>query len=199
MTQAYGSSKYGGYFIFGFVVLLIVMGVDQYTKWFMMENILKSEGIPLNFKDWFSTMNKEVSLQMASSELSFETIEKMSFLTLVMVFNTGVSFGMMSMSSEMGVIMLIGLSLSVSIGMLIWLAMTNNFWTGLALGLITGGAIGNVIDRIRFGAVVDFLDFHYNGMHWPAFNVADICISLGAFIIVLTMLFAKNEPETVDV
>jgi signal peptidase II len=60
--------------------------------------------------------------------------------------------------------------------------------SGLALGLIFGGAIGNLIDRARFGAVVDFLDFYWRGYHWPAFNVADSAISVGVTLLALKLL-----------
>lgn len=62
------------------------------------------------------------------------------------------------------------------------------------LGLILGGAIGNLIDRIRFGEVVDFLDFHYGDLHWPAFNVADIAITLGSVALLAAFLRARKTP-----
>ena len=63
----------------------------------------------------------------------------------------------------------------------------------IALALVIGGAIGNVIDRIRFGAVVDFLDVHAVGWHWPAFNVADSAITLGVILLILDSLKSKSE------
>ena len=62
-----------------------------------------------------------------------------------------------------------------------------------ALALILGGAVGNIIDRIRFGAVIDFLDFHAFGYHWPAFNVADSAICLGVMLLLYQMIFMKKE------
>ena len=67
--------------------------------------------------------------------------------------------------------------------------------TPLALGLIFGGAVGNLIDRARFGAVVDFLDFYWRGYHWPAFNVADASISVGVVLLALRMLTAPPSPS----
>jgi signal peptidase II len=64
--------------------------------------------------------------------------------------------------------------------------------TPLALGLIFGGAVGNLIDRARFGAVVDFFDFYWRGYHWPAFNVADAAISTGVALLALRMLAAPS-------
>ena len=64
-----------------------------------------------------------------------------------------------------------------------------------AIGLIFGGAVGNLIDRARFGAVVDFLDFYWRGYHWPAFNVADSAISVGVALLALQMLRAPSSPR----
>ena len=66
------------------------------------------------------------------------------------------------------------------------------FW---ALGLISGGAVGNAVDRIIYGEVIDFLDFSYNGWHWPAFNVADVAICVGAGMMVLSIFFAGKHQE----
>ena len=68
-------------------------------------------------------------------------------------------------------------------------------WLSSSLGLIVGGAIGNVIDRVRFGYVIDFLDFHWKGMyHYPAFNIADSAICVGVAILMFEMIFKKNSP-----
>jgi signal peptidase II len=67
---------------------------------------------------------------------------------------------------------------------------------GGGLGLIIGGAIGNVIDRVRFGAVIDFLDFHALGWHWPAFNVADSAISVGAALLLVDGLLMHRRHST---
>lgn len=66
-------------------------------------------------------------------------------------------------------------------------------WERVPLALIVGGAMGNLIDRIRFGAVVDFLDFHIGGLHWPAFNIADICICVGVGLYLLNMYLARRR------
>ena len=66
-------------------------------------------------------------------------------------------------------------------------------WMISGLGLIAGGAIGNLIDRIHIGAVVDFLDFYVGDYHWPAFNVADCALTIGAVCIILSMFFNRNQ------
>ena len=79
---------------------------------------------------------------------------------------------------------------------MVWISRAAKRWQeALPLALILGGALGNVIDRLRIGAVVDFLDLHYGGYHWPAFNVADMAISAGAIIILLSLIFDKESRK----
>ncbi len=82
------------------------------------------------------------------------------------------------------------------IGLVLWLRRTDQLLTGLGLGLVIGGAAGNVVDRIRFGAVVDFLDFHLAGYHWPAFNVADAAICVGAALMLADGLLVRRSQPT---
>lgn len=105
------------------------------------------------------------------------------FFNLVMVWNTGVSFGLFSEDSASRSWTLIGISFAVMIWLGWWLWRAHSALVAVALGMIIGGAIGNVIDRYRFGAVFDFLDFHAFGWHWPAFNVADSAIVLGVLLL----------------
>ncbi|MCI5048908.1 MAG: signal peptidase II [Rickettsiales bacterium] len=106
-------------------------------------------------------------------------IEVTSFFNLVMVWNHGVSFGMLSKPGTGVPVFLIGVAVIIVIAMLVWLFRNDNKLVALAIGLVVGGAIGNIIDRIRFGAVADFFDFHVMGWHWPAFNIADSGIVIG--------------------
>jgi signal peptidase II len=82
------------------------------------------------------------------------------------------------------------LALAIVAAMLVWLRTTETPLAQAALGGIIGGALGNVIDRVRFGAVADFLDVHVMSYHWPAFNVADSAITVGAVFLVVDSLFA---------
>ncbi len=115
------------------------------------------------------------------------------FFNLVLGLNTGVSFGMFGGGAEFGRWMLSALALAIATALGVWLWRVHKPWLAAALGMIIGGAIGNVIDRVRVGAVVDFLDFHVSGYHWPAFNVADMGISVGAAILIIDSLFGDNE------
>ncbi|MEM8694307.1 MAG: signal peptidase II [Pseudomonadota bacterium] len=108
-------------------------------------------------------------------------VEVLPFLNLVRVLNDGVSFGMLG-----GVVPwwgLIALAAVIVAWLLIWLWKTPDRLTATALGLIIGGALGNVFDRLRYQAVPDFLDFHYGSYHWPSFNFADVAIFCGAALL----------------
>ena len=76
-----------------------------------------------------------------------------------------------------------------------WLSRAESSLLAVAIGLIIGGAIGNVIDRIRFGAVVDFLDFHVGTWHWPAFNIADSAICVGVAVMLLDGLLLRRQAH----
>ena len=87
------------------------------------------------------------------------------------------------------------LSLTIIIILFIWLAKEKNSYSALALGAIIGGASGNVFDRLYYGAVVDFLDFHISTWHWPAFNFADSAICLGVFVLILTSFHSVKDKK----
>ena len=110
------------------------------------------------------------------------------FFNLVLVTNRGISFGIFSNFGESIRWILIVFAISLSVILFIWLLRTPMRHVAFALGMIISGAIGNVIDRVRLGAVVDFLDFHAFGWHWPAFNVADSAITIGVLILMYNSL-----------
>jgi signal peptidase II len=123
-------------------------------------------------------------------------IELAPFLNLVVVWNPGVSFGMLGGVGASGPWLLIGLALLITAGFLVWLAWSTERLHAAALGLVIGGAVGNVIDRLRFGAVLDFVDLHLLGYHWPAFNVADAAITAGAVLLLGDGLLRRGERST---
>jgi signal peptidase II len=118
------------------------------------------------------------------------------FFNLVVVWNRGVSFGMFDSTGAYAPWLLSGLALAVVVALVFWLRRVDHALAAAALGLIIGGALGNVIDRVRFGAVVDFLDFHALGHHWPAFNVADSAIVVGAALLLVDGLLAPRRQST---
>ncbi len=120
-------------------------------------------------------------------------IEVTSFFNLVMVWNYGVSFGMFSgMNAKWFLV-----AMSVIICGLLW-HMSKDAYNKLhitAYGMVIGGALGNVIDRFHYGAVADFFDFHVNGWHYPAFNVADMAIVCGVIGLLWCELRKKKPAD----
>ena len=116
-------------------------------------------------------------------------IEVLPFFNLVTVWNYGISFGMFNSGSAESSIIFVGLALAIVAALLFWLRGVTSALVAVAMGLVIGGAIGNVIDRLRFGAVFDFLDFHVAAWHWPAFNVADSSICIGVVLLCIDALF----------
>lgn len=119
-------------------------------------------------------------------------------LNLVLVHNRGISFGLFAqMQPWMPLLLTIGTS-AIALALCFWLARATDRATCLALGLIIGGAIGNIIDRLRFGAVTDFLDFHWHAYHWPAFNLADSAIFMGVVILLLIGIVRPSKERQND-
>lgn len=119
------------------------------------------------------------------------------FFNLVSAWNTGVSFSMFNNLGGDGVYILSAFSLLVVGFLLYWLKDEEATLMQVSLGLVIGGAIGNVIDRLRLGAVFDFLDVHCGGYHWPAFNLADSFICIGAVMIVCDGVFLNRHKNAV--
>jgi signal peptidase II len=149
-----------------FTASALIVLTDQLTKWIVLARLAPGE-------------RREVT----------------EFFNLVLVFNKGAAFSFLAEAGGWQTPILaafaIGAALIVS-----WLLLRSRgrrtFCAGLAL--ILGGALGNVIDRLRFGHVVDFLDLHAGGWHWPAFNVADSAITFGASLLILDG-FAHHESR----
>ncbi len=119
-------------------------------------------------------------------------IEVTSFFNLVMVWNPGISFGMFRDIAN-GPTILITLALVIVVWLLWWMWGVARRGEAAALGLIIGGALGNVVDRIRFGAVADFFDFHIANLHWPAFNIADSLVFMGAIGLMVYAFFPEQQ------
>jgi len=106
-------------------------------------------------------------------------------LTLVTVWNRGVSFGLLQHEAEIMPYVLSAMSVVISVALGLWLRRAQSLGMALAIGAIIGGAMGNVIDRLIFGAVFDFVSVHVGRYAWPAFNVADSAIVLGVLTLLL--------------
>ncbi len=171
--------------------VLLVLSADQLSKWFVTEILLrvvleKPESQSLSFIEWFFH---------APERLPYIEIKIFSFFNLVMVWNQGISFGLFAQDSAMGPLILSALSGIISLIFLIWLFRTPSKLQALSIALVISGAIGNLIDRLRFGAVIDFLDVHFVGYHWPAFNVADSAVCIGVTLLIISSLFFEKKSS----
>ena len=124
-----------------------------------------------------------------------QTIAITDFFNLVLVANRGISFGLLSSDSPWGQPLLIALALALSAMLVFWLRGADNRLLAGSIGLVLGGAVGNAIDRVNHGAVIDFLDFYLGAYHWPAFNLADAAIVIGVAAIILEGLFAGSGKK----
>lgn len=156
---------------FGLGIAFIVLVLDQLSKWYMI-----------------------YVLDLPSAPRIVT-----SFFNLVMVWNTGVSFGMFAGADSLRAYILVAVAAVIVVVLLHWLRQTDDRLLALAIGLIVGGAVGNIIDRLRYKAVADFIDIHVAGWHWPAFNVADSGICIGVALLCWHSLRAgriKTEDRT---
>lgn len=153
-------------------------------------------------KTWFSLAGLVILLDQLSKWLVLDqiqlgqTIYVTPFWNWVLTFNPGAAFNFLADQPGWQRWFFTVLALAVS-G---WMALElrrhpEQKLLSLALALVMGGALGNVIDRIRFGAVVDFIQWHAAGYYWPAFNVADSAITVGAVLLVLAQLTVANKKE----
>lgn len=123
------------------------------------------------------------------------------FFNLVLVWNRGISFGLFQQGhgETAGVWLLVGMALVIAAVMFVWLLRTRRPAQRYAIAAVIAGALGNVIDRVQYGAVVDFLDFHALGYHWPAFNIADCCVVVGIAILMVDSLFFEPKEQNAPV
>ncbi|WP_420606873.1 signal peptidase II [Novosphingopyxis sp.] len=153
---------------YGLILAALVVLVDQAVKYAMI--------VPL-------------SLQ------SKGTIYLLPIFDLTWAENKGVSMGMFQAGTDAQRWMLVGLTAVLAIAVLVWMWRERRTGDVLALGLILGGAIGNIIDRARFGYVVDYADFHIGGVRpFFIFNLADACITIGVLILLARALLMRNKP-----
>ena len=146
-----------------FCIVIFILLLDQVSKRIVVENI----------------------------EIFANNLEISKYFNLVYVENRGVSFGIFSehdKSFYFGI-----LSMLVSAYVIYLLVKSNDLIESLGLSLILGGAIGNGVDRLYYGYVVDFIDLHLNNLHWPAFNFADTFITFGAIVFVFSIILNKKN------
>lgn len=143
------------------------------------------------FLDQATKILAEYSLEL------YQRVEVLPFMNLTLMQNHGAAFSFLADQGGWQRWFFVVLTIVITVFLLRWLRALPEEAQGLAiaLSLIIGGAIGNLIDRVQYGYVVDFLDFHAMGWHWPAFNIADSAIFVGAAILIWDALFGNSEEE----
>lgn len=173
-----------------YLLSALFFAADQLSKWAVTELVLRpallGETASLGFGAWLSN---------APPRLPPVQIPVLPFFDLVMVWNKGISFGIFHTQADYGPLLLGAMSLGIVAFFAVWLWKSTSLFQNFGLSLIIGGALGNVFDRARFGAVVDFLDFHVAGLHFPAFNVADSCVCVGVFLLILYAFLFEKRPK----
>ena len=152
---------------------LKIYGVALACAWFLLDQATKS---------WI------LKRDMTSSDPSSIT----PFLNLVLGWNRGISFGMLG-GHDLPPWILALFSGCITTGLIIWLLRTGDRLVATGLALIIGGALGNAFDRLRHGAVADFLDFHLADWHWPTFNMADVGVVCGAALLITDSFIRRNR------
>ncbi len=157
---------------YGLLALLAgtIIVIDQVTKLSIMQSMRLHESIPI-VQDFFS---------------------------LTYIRNPGAAFGLLAGSSNAFRMVFFGVTSLIALGLLgtILFRLPEKDWVGqLSIAGVLGGAIGNLIDRLRYGEVIDFLDVYVNSYHWPAFNVADSAISVGVVFLIIHFAFEKKDES----
>ena len=153
-----------------YVTAIVIFVIDQLTKWFV--------SVPL-------------ALQARGQ------IEILPIFNLTWVENNGISLGLLNATTPTGRWMLVAMTAAIAIGVAWWITREEKRGDQLALSLVLGGALGNIVDRVRHGYVVDFADLHFGAFRpFLVFNVADAAISIGVVILLLRAFFVRDKaPE----
>jgi signal peptidase II len=144
-------------------------------------------------------LDQASKLAIAGSMQLYQSIEIVPYFNLTYVHNTGAAFSFLSEAGGWQRWFFAGLALVISVVIAVWLARLKRHETllAVALSLILGGAIGNLIDRLAYGYVIDFLDVYYQTWHWPAFNIADSAITLGVILMLVESFgLVKSEDSS---
>lgn len=155
----------------------------------MPDSLMKRHGA-LGFGLWVAAavilLDQLTKLWVLNAFVPGESVEVTSFFNLVLVFNRGAAFSFLADHAGWQRWFFTAIALSISVWIIGQLRLLRlGTWFGLGLALILGGALGNLIDRLWLGMVVDFIDLHLGGWHWPAFNIADSAVCVGAVLYVL--------------
>ncbi len=155
---------------FGFAIALLVFALDQFTKWLVTGPLhVDYVGAQLYLLPWFQFTYTQ---------------------------NQGISLGLLNATNPLGRWMLVALTSAIAIGVAVWIGREKARWDQAALGMILGGALGNILDRARHGYVVDFADLHFGAFRpFLVFNVGDAAISIGVAILLVRAFLVRSEEE----
>jgi signal peptidase II len=154
----------------GLIVALIVFAIDQFTKWLVTG--------PLHVQD-------------------LEHLYLLPFFQFTYTENNGISLGLLNATTAIGRWMLVALTGAIALGVAFWMGREKNRIDQLALGMVLGGALGNILDRVRHGYVVDFADLHFGEFRpFLIFNVGDAAISIAVVILLLRAFLTRKDQET---
>ena len=152
--------------LLGLVAAIVVLAADQASKWWILDVVRLPD---------------------------IGQIVLLPVLNLTMVWNRGVTFGLLTNFGHWSYLLLTAIALAVVTGLVIWLRRAESRLVATALGVIVGGALSNVLDRLRFGAVVDFIHAHLGAWSWYVFNLADAAIVCGVAALVLDSLLPRER------
>ena len=135
-------------------------------------------------------------LRLFAADPARRVVPVTPFLNLALTWNRGMSFGLFNTDTRLNAVIFTVLAAIIVTGLVVWLRQVRQGLLALAIGLVIGGAIGNVIDRLLRGAVDDFLDFHLAGWHFYVFNLADAAISVGVGLMLIDSLFVQRRAPS---
>lgn len=178
--SAASASRPWRYGLLALVIVLVGLVLDQASKAWILYGVFPPMGA--------------VDAAMPTAAWPWQRIEVLPVFDIVMVWNFGFSFGTLNGANlPYQAVGLAALALAVAAGLVVWLRRADNALLATGIALIVSGAIGNAIDRLRFGAVVDFLGVHWQDWHFPAFNIADSAITIGVIAILADNLFLQRR------
>jgi len=142
--------------------------------------------------DWYSKQWVSTALEL------YRPQEVFSWLNITLAHNYGAAFSFLSSAGGWQRWFFSVLAMVVTVVLVVWLRQLDraNRWTAISLSLIIGGAVGNLIDRLLFGHVIDFIDLYYGQWHWPAFNVADSAITVGVVLMLLDVFRGQKTEDS---
>lgn len=162
-------SRTGRHRLIGFVIAAVIFAVDQFVKWIV--------AVPL-------------AMRLGDS------IDLLPIFALTRTHNYGVSLGMFTAESQAMRWALVVVTAAIALAVTIWMLREKRLGDIAPLGLVLGGALGNILDRIRFGYVLDYADLHFGTFRpFLVFNVGDACITIGVLIILARSLFMREKPR----